>query len=130
MSEPDTTAGIFGWNELMTTDAKAAAAFYIGVFGWEQETMDMGEFKYHMFKLGDRMVAGMMELTEEMGPVPPHWMSYVNVDDVDAAVAKATQHGGTVLKGAMEIPNTGKLAVIQDPTGAVFSFWQHLGQCN
>ncbi|MFT5124505.1 MAG: putative enzyme related to lactoylglutathione lyase [Kiritimatiellia bacterium] len=79
-----------------------------------------------MFKLGERPVAGMMSLPPEAGECPPHWMSYVTVTDVDASVAKAVAAGGTVIRPVMEIPNTGKFATIQDPTGAVLSFWQSL----
>jgi predicted enzyme related to lactoylglutathione lyase len=50
--------------------------------------------------------------------VPPHWLPYVAVDDVDATVARAKRHGGTILMSPEDIPDVGRFSVLQDPTGA------------
>ena len=129
MSEGIKDPGLFSWNELMTSDAKAAKAFYGDLFGWETEEMDMGEGNiYHMFKLGDTMVGGMMEITPEMASfgVQPHWMSYVNTEDVDASIAKLVELAGKVLAGPMQAGEMGKFAAVMDTNGAAFSFWQSL----
>ena len=124
-SMPESVPGIFGWNELITTDVQKAKEFYKKVFSWESETMNFSPgVDYTMFKKGEKMVGGMVQITEEMGPVPPHWMNYVNSIDIESDVQKAKDAGATILKEPMEIPNAGVLAVIQDPQGAVFSLWK------
>ena len=129
MSEPAQQPGAFCWNELSTPDPDAAAKFYAGVFGWTTEAVDGGSLPYMMFKKGDQPVAGMMKPSPEMGEVPPHWMSYVLVEDINDSVAKVEPLGGNVLQPVIPVGDMGKLAVIQDPTGAVFSFWE-AGDCS
>lgn len=120
-----TRPGLFGWNELITTDIEAAKKFYGEVFGWTTETMNIAPgWDYHMFKNGETMVGGMFGITPDMGPMPCHWLAYVMSDDVDADVAKARAAGGTIIKEKMVVPNTGSFAVIQDPQGAVFALWK------
>jgi predicted enzyme related to lactoylglutathione lyase len=81
----------------------------------------MGPAKYTTWKNGDKMAGGMMQMTEEWGNIPPHWMTYIEVEDCDATVKNVQQLGGKVLHGPKDIPNTGRFAVIQDPQGAVCS---------
>lgn len=134
MSENDTPAmatGIFGWNELITSDVEAAKKFYAATLGWESETKTMGPgWDYTMFKKGDTMVGGMIGISPEMGPMKPHWLSYVLSDDIDADLAKVKASGGAVLKDAMEVPNTGILAIVRDPQGAVFALWKSSMETN
>jgi len=128
MSEDTNSAmapGRFGWNELLTSDVEASKKFYGELFGWESETKAIAPgWDYTLFKKGDAMVGGMFGITPEMGPIPPHWLSYVMCADIEADLAKAKAAGATVLKGPFEVPDTGTLAVIQDPQGAVFALWQ------
>ena len=56
----------------------------------------------------------------ELGNVPPHWLVYFAVDDTDAKVAQVRELGGKTLLPAMDIPGTGRFAVVQDPQGAAF----------
>ena len=124
-TSPQPTPGIFGWNELITSDVEAAKQFYGALFGWESETKSMAPgWDCTMFKKGETMVGGMFGITPEMGPVQPHWLSYVFSDDIEADLTKAKATGGTVLKEAMEVPDTGTLAIIQDPQGAVIALWK------
>jgi len=117
--------GMFGWNELITSDVEAAKTFYAAMFGWESETNNMEPgWDYTLFKKGETMVGGMIGISPEMGPIPPHWLSYVLSEDITADVAKAEAAGGSVIKGAMDVPNVGTLAIIRDPQGAVFALWQ------
>ena len=82
--------------------------------------IDLGQPEmYRMFMLGDHRVAGLFELTDEMADVPPNWMSVFAVADCDATVAKAQELGGQALMPGMDI-SVGRVAVLQDPTGAVF----------
>lgn len=128
MSEETNSAsasGRFGWNELLTSDVGAAKKFYGAVFGWESETKAVAPgVDYTLFKKGGEMVGGMLGITPEMGPLPPHWLSYVMSGDIEADLAKAKSAGGTVLKEPFEVPDTGTLAIVRDPQGAVFALWK------
>jgi predicted enzyme related to lactoylglutathione lyase len=122
---PQVTPGMFGWNELITSDMESAKKFYSATFGWTSETKAVAPgMDYTMFKNGEAMVGGMIGLTPEMGPLQPQWLSYVLSEDVDADLAKATAAGGKVLKGPMVIPNTGIMAILCDPQGAMFALWK------
>ena len=59
-----------------------------------------------------------MNKTPGLENVPPHWFTYIAVDDVDAAVAATRTAGGRVIKEVFEVPDTGRIAIITDPTGA------------
>jgi predicted enzyme related to lactoylglutathione lyase len=108
----------------MTKDVAGAKKFYTEMFGWTAEDMDMGPMTYTMFKNGDDPVCGMIEITEEMGGVPPHLLSYITVEDIGAAVAKAKGLGAQICKDVTEIP-MGKFAIVTDPGGVGFAFWEY-----
>lgn len=109
------------WTELMTTDAAKAKAFYTGLLPWKTEAMPMPQGEYTLWKRGDVSAGGMMEITPQMGPIPPHWMPYFAVVDCDATVAKALKLGGSTIVPAQDIPEVGRFAVLKDGQGAVFS---------
>jgi hypothetical protein len=119
--------GSLGWNELLTNDVDRAGKFYSTVFGWKAETSNMNpDIQYTIFKVGDRMVGGMMAITKEMMNIPPSWWTYVSVDDCDATLAKAAKLGAKILRPGTDIPNIGRFGVIQDPQGAVLSVMKFL----
>jgi predicted enzyme related to lactoylglutathione lyase len=120
-TQMDKTPGIFSWNELVTRDADASATFYASLLGWTREDTDMGGFKYSMFKSGERPVAGMIQLSEDEAPVA--WFAYVTVQDLDAAVAKATELGASVCKEITAL-SMGRFAIIVDPQGATLGLWE------
>jgi hypothetical protein len=116
VNEPGTLA----WNELVTTDVEGAKTFYASVFGWAAETSP-GAMPYTEFKLAGRSIAGMMAKTPQMpAEMPPMWGVYFAVDDADAAAAKVTELGGSVMMGPMDI-EPGRFAVVADPYGAAFN---------
>jgi predicted enzyme related to lactoylglutathione lyase len=118
--------GRFVWYELMTTDLAAARAFYGQVVGWQVMDTQMSGEDYWMFTAGEQPVAGLMTLPEDarkMG-VPPNWIGYVGVADVDATAAKVTATGGTVHVPPMDIPNVGRFSVVADPQGASFALFK------
>ncbi|MGO9574627.1 MAG: VOC family protein [Terriglobales bacterium] len=120
-------AGSFCWIELHTTDQNAAKTFYGSLFGWEAHDSPMGPNDFYTeFKLQGREAAAACTLrAEELSQgVPPHWMIYITVESADAAAAKAQQLGGKVFAPAFDFMDAGRMAVIQDPTGAVFCVWQ------
>jgi predicted enzyme related to lactoylglutathione lyase len=115
------THGAFSWSELMTSDAGKASEFYGSLFGWKIEAMDMPSGKYHVAKVGDVPVGGIMKCPPEAGPMPPAWGCYVTVDSVDATLAKCKSLGGAVLMEPMDVPTVGRMAVIRDPQGAAIN---------
>jgi uncharacterized protein len=120
-------AGSFCWIELATTDQKAAKNFYSALFGWDPQDSPMGpDDFYTMFKLESRDAAAGYTLRPDQRAqgVPAHWMLYIAVDNADQAVNQVKQLGGTVLAPAFDVMEFGRMAVIQDPTGAHFCVWQ------
>jgi predicted enzyme related to lactoylglutathione lyase len=119
--------GAFCWIELATTNQEAAKAFYSSLFGWGAVDSPMGpDMVYTMFNLGGRGVGGGFTLMPDMiaHGVPPHWMLYVQAESADDAVAKTTATGGKVLNGPFDVMDFGRMAILQDPTGAPFAVWQ------
>lgn len=113
------------WNELMTTDQDQAAEFYGKVFDWKKSDDGSG---YGMFAVGERIQAGMMTIDPAtMGEMPPHWGMYIMVEDIDASAAKVVELGGTLLRPVFAAGEMGRMAVVQDPQGAVFNIMQFNG---
>jgi predicted enzyme related to lactoylglutathione lyase len=116
VNEPGTVV----WNELITDNA-AAATFYEQVLGMTTATAEMGGNKYTMFQVGGKEVGG--TTPPQMPGVPNHWHVYFAVADADASAAKVTELGGSVMVPPFDTP-IGKMAVVTDPQGAVFSLFQ------
>jgi len=110
------------WWELATKDTDAALAFYGGLCGWTSFVNDGGGMPYHHLHRGEKMFGGMYDMSNIPGmeEVPAHWSTYFHCDDVDATAAKAVELGATMVKDPMDIPDTGRMAVLTDPTGAHF----------
>jgi predicted enzyme related to lactoylglutathione lyase len=113
--------GEFCWRELITSDKDAALGFYSALFGWEKVLEhDLGPVgTYRIFGRGERQWGGMFTATPDM-KTPTAWLYYVNVDDLDATLARATRHGATVLSGPMEVPGGARVAQLTDPQGTAF----------
>lgn len=119
--------GAFCWIELSTTDQNAAKSFYEKLFGWQVNDFPMGPNEvYSVFKLGEQDAAAACTIRPEQRSqgVPPHWMIYVAVESADTTANQAAQFGGKVLAPALDVYDAGRMAVLQDPTGAVLSVWQ------
>jgi uncharacterized protein len=116
------TVGAVSWTELSTPDPEAAKAFYAKLFGWNYQTMDMGQGAYHVIKVGtDDAIGGIMSPPPGAQGMPPMWGSYVTVADCDATATLCKQLGGKVCVGPMDIPGVGRFALLQDPQGALIS---------
>ncbi len=119
--------GSFCWFELGTTDTEAARQFYGDLFGWTTQDQPMGpDMVYSMLQLRGRDVGGLYGLSPDMRAqgVPPHWLVYVSTPSADDTSAKAKAAGGTVANGPFDVAEYGRMAVIQDPQGAMFGVWQ------
>ena len=109
------------WSELNTRDPGAAITFFETVLGLSSVRNEMpGGRVYHTLMKGEEMVAGVLDISApEFEGAPASWLTYLGCDDVGAACERTQKAGGSVLRPAFEIPGVGKMAVIQDPTGAV-----------
>jgi len=115
------TGRTFVWHEVYGANAEASIDFYTEALGFGTTSMDMGPMgTYHMLTREGQGVAGIIGTANDpqMAEVPPHWATYLSVDDVDARVEKCVEHGGTLVVPAMDVPTVGRMALIHDPQGA------------
>jgi predicted enzyme related to lactoylglutathione lyase len=122
--------GTFCWVELATKDGPAAKKFYTSLFDWGVNDVPSDAGTYSMVQKKGKDAGALYQQGPEEKAIPPHWNSYVRVDSADDTAAKAKKLGGTVLLGPFDVMEHGRMAVIQDPTGAVFSLWEpkdHIG---
>jgi len=108
--------------ELNTNDTAKAKAFYSKMFDWKMEDMKMDWGTYTMIGVGDGTGGGLMQ--NPIPNAPSFWLSYVLVDDIEAATKKAKSLGATVCKDVTEVPDMGWLSIISDPTGAMLGLWK------
>lgn len=115
--------GRFIWYELMTTDVKAAAAFYAKVVGWSMRDASMPGMSYTLLTVGEISVGGLMQLPEDAQQIgaKPRWLGYVAVGDVDAAAQRISELGGSVHVPPSDIPGIGRFSVIADPQTATLA---------
>ena len=115
--------GTVCWVELGTTDPATAGLFYQALFGWESTEVPMPEGSYTQLQQDGHDNGGIYALTADQHAhgVPPHWLLYTAVENVDAAAEQAQAHGGTVLADPVDIPNVGRMAVLQDREGSSFA---------
>ncbi len=114
------------WRELTTNNVGAAKQFYAELLGWEFKESEISPVEYPEIVVGGKPCGGMMQMTEDWGdPLPPsHWMNYIAVDDVNAAVEKIKEYGGNVCIPPFDAPKVGRISVVSDPGGATFSVIQ------
>jgi predicted enzyme related to lactoylglutathione lyase len=106
--------------ELHTTDIDKARGFYGELFGWKFESTPMKP-RYDMIQTGAAHGGGIMEEAAGSG----FWLQYIDVADLEASTKKAAALGGTIVKGATDVPGQGRFAIVSDPSGATFALWQN-----
>ena len=119
--------GVFNWVDLATSDSKAAQQFYGELFGWEFKEMPVPDRPpYTMALYQGRAVSAIFSLSADMptSSQPPHWQSYISVNDMEQCIEAWTKQGGKVLMPPFPVMEYGDMAVIQDPTNAVVNLWQ------
>lgn len=122
--------GTFCWPELYTPDQQGAKKYYCGLFDWEVREIPMGPAAvYTIFTSGGRDAAACYGTVAATGgdPARSHWMPYVSVASADDAAARARAAGGSVKKEPFDVPATGRMAALEDPSGAAFCVWQAKG---
>lgn len=121
--------GFFGWVDLMTRDTGTAGHFYEALFGWTHVDVPVAEGVTHThFYAQDQLVAGMSHMMPGLPEsVQSMWNSYVLVDDMDATLASVEQAGGVVVHSAWHLLDGGRMAMVEDPTGALLGVLQPSG---
>ena len=121
--------GQFSWVDYMSKDMAKATAFYQSLFGWDATPADtQSEYPYTLFSYKGQQTAGLGEMDAEMKAkgFPPVWNSYISVNNIDEVTKQAEQLGGKILFPPTPAADAGKMAFIQDPTGATFALWQKI----
>jgi uncharacterized protein len=126
----DTTANQgFIWHELMSRDPDRSERFYESVAGLRVQRLGEGPGAYRLLLVGDRPVGGLTgpradsDVWPSGGPAG-HWVGYFASSDVDAAVRRAEDLGAQVVLGPLDIPGTGRVAVLRDPDEATFGLFK------
>lgn len=109
------------WHELNTWKPEEARHFYSATLGWDfQPTALPDGNRYWVAHKDGRAVGGIFQLTEpDFEGIPSHWMTYLAVEDIAEAQARAEQAGGEILRAAFRLAGVGKLSVVTDPAGAI-----------
>jgi hypothetical protein len=110
--------GALTWNDLVTPDVEASAAFYSALFGWQITEVEGSDGQYWSITNGGRINGGLLPIIEGGHPA---WNLYFACEDVDATVARANELGGETFMGPMDVPNGSRFAILRDAGGAFFS---------
>ncbi len=122
--QPPTKTGTFGWHDLTVEDASAVRDFYVEVVGWRSSGVSMGDYEdFAMLTPSGDPVGGVCHARGPNADLPPAWLVYVHVDDLDASLATAERMGGKVIAGPRPIADD-RMAVIEDPAGAVIALYE------
>src|SRR5438270_13805478 len=124
MSERQPRIGDVFWQDLTVPNAEVVRDFYRDVVGWEARGEDMGGYEdYHMLAPGTtESVAGVCHARGANANVPPQWLIYILVEDVDASARQCVDRGGDVVDGPREM-GAGRFCVIRDPAGAMCALY-------
>src|SRR5262245_53630793 len=122
--------GTFCWTELSTTDEAGAKGFYAELLGLGVNEVPMGPDRSYSFLQVQGHDAAPLYQQGADEKARPHWRSYVAVVSADEAARRVSDAGGRVLAAPFDVFDAGRMAVAEDPTGAVFAVWQtknHIG---
>lgn len=112
--------GALVWNELASDELDGSTAFYAGLFGWSIEQFPGSEQVYLAIRNGEASNGGIREATP--AGAPPHWLVYFGVEQLDAAIRRLQELGGTIHAGPIDI-QMARIAIVADPQGAVFAIY-------
>ena len=121
------TVGSFGWHDLTVADAPRLRDFYREVVGWTVEPLSMGDYDdYVMQDAQGTGVAGVCHARGANADIPPVWIHYVVVADLEESLEQVRRLEGRVLNGPREMPGQGRYAIVEDPTGAAMGLFEHV----
>jgi predicted enzyme related to lactoylglutathione lyase len=113
------------WTDLTVPDTERVRDFYCALVGWTHEPEDQGGYEdYHMVALGGESVAGIIHPLGINADIPPQWLIYITVEDLDKSMATCREMGGEVVAGPKDLGPHGRMCVVEDPAGAVAALIQ------
>lgn len=107
------------WVDLNTPDVEGAVDFYSRLLNWDIEKTPTPMGDYYIARQHGHQVAGLMGQSDETAGTSPMWTMYINVESADETAGKVEPAGGRLLSGPFDIPD-GRVAVVSDPSGALF----------
>lgn len=114
------------WVELMVEDVEPVIQFYKELLNWHIEKLNMSDTEdYFTCKVGEVEVAGIMKKPADLPKMPPHWLPFVSVENIQTSSEKAENLGAEALLGPQEVPNIGVFTLLKDPTGAIFYLFEN-----
>ncbi len=120
---PTVPIGGIAWSEVHVDNPGAVASYYSSLFGWKIKEMPMGPGQtYTMLSNKGVDFAGVTKKEHAEGP--PMWLNYFNVASVDTLAAKGEKLGGKIIAPPMDLPGTGRMAILLDPGGAAFALFK------
>jgi uncharacterized protein len=125
MTTPPPPIGSIGWADLTTADATQVRDFYTRVVGWTATPLSMGEYDDFVMSTpnGETGTAGICYARGKNAGLPPVWLIYITVADLDASLAQCRANGGTVVSEPRSSGGSARFAVIQDPAGAAVALY-------
>ena len=126
MTDKINPVGKISWIDLTVGDAENIRDFYSEVIGWETSPVSMGDYDDYcmMPPLEDNPVAGVCHARGVNKDLPPQWLIYINVENLDNSLAACTKLGGEIIAGPKDMGKSGRMAVIKDPAGAVSALFE------
>lgn len=116
--------GTITWQDLTVEHAEKIRDFYAAVAGWKPEPLGMGSYTDFVMSDADGVnVAGICHARGQNADLPPMWMIYITVDDLDHSIAECQRLGGSLI-AAPRSYGGGRYCVIKDPAGAVCALYQ------
>ena len=119
-------SGRFCWYDLRTNNVEGGKDFYTKIIGWGLDKWPSDDFDYAMWTTPRGAIGGVAELSKEAvaAGAPPHWLAYVEVEDIGGTLGRAQELGASILVPETEIPEAGHFAIFADPQGAVLALFK------
>ncbi|QQS36314.1 MAG: VOC family protein [Ignavibacteriales bacterium] len=120
--------GSVTWNDLTVENAEEVREFYSKVVGWKYEEVKMGNYSdFSMLTPSEgKAVAGICHARGVNAGLPPQWLIYITVDDIEKSIKNCIELGGSLIAGPKNMGEQGRYCVIKDPAGAVAALFQFL----
>ena len=119
--------GSIGWADLTVENATELRDFYREVVGWSETGVEMGGYSDFCMNepLTDNPVAGICHARGLDAGLPPVWLIYISVADLDESIAKCVELGGEVIAATRAMGSQGRYCVVRDPAGAIAALFEH-----
>ena len=126
MSTKKTVTGSVTWTDLTVPNANAVSAFYSAVVGWKAVSLDMGGYNDFCMNAprGGKTMAGVCHARGLNADLPPQWLIYIAVEDLNASLRQCRKLGGRALRKTRSLGEGGRYSVIQDPAGAFVALFE------